>query len=191
MIAIGRTPYLGQFGGLHERDRETVETVLRMVDAAADRDRILTTLSGGEMQGDMPAAEPGRAYWRDDSIKVGTFYYSGDSRTSTGGSLFNRRGVDVDLFWRDLNVFGVYLLADDSVGYTSWYTQADYVILPHLVGALRYESVAPSSGAVISRAIPSVNILLRPNVKLVGEGVVMTSGSNRTYTVLGGLDYAF
>ena len=90
-------------------------------------------LSGGEMQGDMPAAEPGRAYWRDDSIKVGTFYYSGDSRTSTGGSLFNRRGVDVDLFWRDLNVFGVYLLADDSVGYTSWYTQADYVILPHLV----------------------------------------------------------
>ena len=39
MITIGRTPYLGMFAGTHPEDKEKVNAVLRLINAAQDKGR--------------------------------------------------------------------------------------------------------------------------------------------------------
>jgi iron complex transport system ATP-binding protein len=50
IVAQGRVPHMGWFGGLNARDVEIVESALREVDLLPLRHRIFAELSGGEQQ---------------------------------------------------------------------------------------------------------------------------------------------
>ena len=50
LIALGRSPYTGFWGTLHEEDKAIVEESIRMVGIGSLRDRMVQTLSDGERQ---------------------------------------------------------------------------------------------------------------------------------------------
>ena len=50
IVAQGRVPHMGWFGGLRARDVEVVESALREVDLLSLRHRVFAELSGGEQQ---------------------------------------------------------------------------------------------------------------------------------------------
>lgn len=50
VVAMGRNPYLGLLEGLGPDDREAVRTALERTDCAHLRERLVTELSGGELQ---------------------------------------------------------------------------------------------------------------------------------------------
>jgi len=50
IVLMGRTPHIGRFRGLRERDMEIAHRALDRTDTAYLRDRLITELSGGERQ---------------------------------------------------------------------------------------------------------------------------------------------
>jgi iron complex transport system ATP-binding protein len=50
IVAQGRVPHLGFFGGLSSKDHEAIENAMEAVDILHMRDRIFAELSGGEQQ---------------------------------------------------------------------------------------------------------------------------------------------
>lgn len=50
LVALGRSPYTGFWGRLHEEDKAIVEKSIRMVGIEALKDRMVQTLSDGERQ---------------------------------------------------------------------------------------------------------------------------------------------
>lgn len=50
VVALGRTPYAGRFGGLAARDRAAIERAIEATSCAGLADRTLSELSGGERQ---------------------------------------------------------------------------------------------------------------------------------------------
>ncbi len=137
--------------------------------------------------------------WRDDSLRVGAFVYRGDGShidfpfTLDDGSAVNiqdrhflRTGFFASLYVRDLNVFAAYVHGSDTLDqfdpagvplttvdavYKAWFTEADYVIYPWLVGAFRYEAVSNGDPSVpsLKTGIFHVSALIRANVKAMLE----------------------
>ncbi|MFQ5791120.1 MAG: hypothetical protein ACE5JI_11675, partial [Acidobacteriota bacterium] len=109
--------------------------------------------------------------------------------TMEGDENFTRIGGDFDLWVGDLNLFGALLYGKndrrafdgrENVDFTSWFVQGDYVILPWVIGALRYEKVDLPTGFVdVERLLPHVTLLVRANVKLVVEGQLYRNESGR------------
>jgi iron complex transport system ATP-binding protein len=50
MVALGRSPHLGRFEGLHKLDRDLIEQALRETNSYELKDRNINELSGGESQ---------------------------------------------------------------------------------------------------------------------------------------------
>ena len=126
--------------------------------------------------------------WRETSLRVGAFGYRGDGEGPLirgtghhGGSSFaedknfTRAGVDVNVYWRDLNLIAGFVRGRDTIAlfelheeehgeegehveteelelrfeesftYKGWFTELDYVFLPWLHGGFRYEWLDPPS----------------------------------------------
>jgi len=104
---------------------------------------------------------------------------------------FTRLGVDFDARLGNLNLFGALMHGrndrrefEGSVGtaFTTWFVQGDYVFLPWVIGAIRYETVnLPAGFRDIHAVVPHMTLLLRANIKLAVEGQLYRneSGSNR------------
>jgi hypothetical protein len=138
--------------------------------------------------------------WRDNSLRVGAFIYRGDGSgidfplTASDGSAINmqdehflRTGFYASVLYQDLNVFGAYLHDSDSLStfdpatesllgtieptYDAWFTQADYVFYPWLLGSFRYETVTPADKSVQSlrSGVFNLSALVRANVKVMAE----------------------
>lgn len=110
--------------------------------------------------------------------------------TLTGDERYTRYGFDFDAWYRDLNVFGAYMwgetrlspLSEDhaKADFTSWFTEADYVIYPWLIGAVRYEKVdLPEPMHDIERWIPHVTALIRANVKFTLDAEINPDDDRR------------
>ncbi|MDA2937435.1 hypothetical protein MYX75_04130 [Acidobacteria bacterium AH-259-A15] len=151
--------------------------------------------------------------WVDDSIRIGTFGIRGKTRGGPGlleDEDYLRWGADIDIWFRDLNLFGAYMWGRNEqpshdglleMKMNSWFVEADYVLLPWVIPALRYEvaefkPVRQAGAAIfdelptIRRIVPHVTLLLRANVKLVFESQhYFNNFSNNIYQV--GLDFAF
>lgn len=111
--------------------------------------------------------------WRENSLRVGIFGYTGDGTninfdiTDDEGNPFkiqdrryNRYGVFASWYFGDLNVFGVALHGNDKLAllddesleridetkrtYDTWFAQADYVIRPPFQVSVRYENLRPA-----------------------------------------------
>ncbi|MFQ5649996.1 MAG: hypothetical protein ACE5IY_08645 [bacterium] len=133
--------------------------------------------------------------WRDDSFKVGTFGYWGKAGVSGAENRFDRFGFDFDWWYRDLNVFGVFLhgreLKDDlqELDFDTYFVEADYVLLPWVIALLRYER-AHQPGPDVERFVPGIVLALRANVRLVGETEIYLNDSGDSLTRLR-LDFLF
>jgi hypothetical protein len=92
--------------------------------------------------------------WRDDSVTLGAYYYSGRSLKPSSApspeteNVFERIGVDIDWKWRGLNVLAGYVqgedgldrtIRDDDVESSAWFVEPSYRFLPWLIGQVRYE----------------------------------------------------
>lgn len=97
---------------------------------------------------------------------------------------FTRLGVDFDWRFQDLNLFGGYVWGETRLdplarpdleeSFNSWFTQADYVLFPWLVGALRYENVdlPDAFRGDLERWVPHVTALIRANVKFTFDATL-------------------
>ncbi len=104
---------------------------------------------------------------------------------------FYRAGFDVNIYWRDLNLIAGFARGRDTLAiyetisvsqpfelhdeegfnYKGWFTELDYVFLPWLHGAFRYERLDPSEHDSESFERVTVNgtALVRANVKALIE----------------------
>lgn len=141
-------------------------------------------------------------YWKDDSFRIGLFTYSGnhsyvnealdmefDDDVSLGGAEF-------DWWFKSLNLFGAYLSQKDDnpagdnveVDSKAWFTEANYVFYPWLIGLFRYELTdVETDPEPIKQIVPAVVLLPRANIKFVLEAQLRLddAGENKDKYVLG------
>ncbi|MBI4888469.1 MAG: hypothetical protein HY824_15340 [Acidobacteria bacterium] len=167
-------------------------------------------------------------FWRDDSVKVGAFAYNGKSTNTYEGSTvalsgtpgtglatvgvdssidndFHIVGVDFDWWFKDLNLFGLYLRqADDnprgsgeSIDTDAWFAEANYTIYPWLVGILRYAETAqdfsvrpdPTKQQFL---VPALTFLTRANIKFTIESQMRLDDPGKGHDrYLVGIDFGF
>lgn len=178
-------------------------------------------LGGGE-------APQSTEFWRDDSFKVGLFTYRGSStnvyegRTTVatgapGTGLvtvaaeseinndFDVVGVDFDWWFKDLNLFGLYLQQSDddprgtgeSIDTDAWFIEGNYTIHPWLIGLLRYGETAQDFAVrpdpeTQEFLVPALIFVARPNVKFTAEAQMRLDDAGKghdRYVV--GIDFAF
>ena len=178
-------------------------------------------LGGGEMSQDIE-------FWRDDSFKLGVFGYAGKSKNVYGGSTlalsgttgaglvvvsaetevensFTVVGGEFDWWFRNLNVFGLYMRQSDddprgtgeSIDTDAWFVEANYVFYPWLQGVLRY-GVTQQDFAVRADPedqkflVPALVFVARANVKFVLEAQMRLDDPGKGHdTYLVGIDFAF
>jgi hypothetical protein len=178
-------------------------------------------LGGGEMPQNIE-------YWRDDSIKLGLFTYVGESTNTYAGSTtalsgtpgagivtvsansvvendFSIVGAEFDWWFRDLNLFGLFLRQSDddprgtgeSIDTDAWFVEANYVVYPWLIGIVRYGetkqdfSVRPDP-VTQEFLVPAITLIARANVKFTIEAQVRLDdpGKGQDSFVLG-IDFGF
>jgi hypothetical protein len=176
--------------------------------------------------------------WQETSFRLGVFAYTGDgergaeeieaaimdpdptAREFVEDEDFTRVGMEFNLFFKDLNVFGAYVDGTDDINffiedpftpgvpildpaesgefdYTSWFVEFDAVLgWPFLHGALRYETVDlphVEMGVPVEdweRATASLIGLIRANVKAFAE-YTWDLDVNDNYRVYAGMGIAF
>lgn len=157
-------------------------------------------IGGMGLDGDTGGRPAPEKNWRDDSLRLGVFAYRGDAgsinfpvtteeglNTNVQDAHFLRTGLYASLFFKDLNVFGVYMHGSDSLqtfdagtaallgtvepDFHAWFTQADYLFYPWLQGSFRYETVTPADPSVPSlrTGVFNASALIRANVKAMVE----------------------
>jgi len=174
-------------------------------------------------------------------LTLGTYFFKGRSvqRLGEGEALtarepFYRVGGDFSFNYRTFNLFGLYMyghddnLVFDSTGtslvsgtpakFNGGFLQADYLMLPWLMGILRYDRVQSSAdflnqtasanyfspiGATRNRVTPGVQFLIHANIKASFEYAIrpqqaLTYNSNgqavgpfRTNTATGALEFVY
>jgi hypothetical protein len=177
---------------------------------------------GMGLDGDTTGKELPPENWRENSVRLGVFGYRGDGNdvsfefpdavTPAFGVVdrrYDRVGLYVSWFWRDLNVFGVYLHGKDALTvtdetadppaatnidptYDSWFVQADYVIKPPFQVSLRYEDTRPGDHAAAPIRVGNANFtyLMRANIKLMLE-YQRDLEESKNYNVAAVLRFAF
>jgi hypothetical protein len=136
----------------------------------------------------------------DNSVTVGAFVYSGSADIGADSMMqsnkFSMVGGDVNASYDRLNLFGGIGIRNDktpfvgdtlhqSANTTVWFGEADVVIYPWLLAALRYESWKSSmldpEGAPKSyndkQFVPGLIALVRPNVKIALRTTIAKSES--------------
>ncbi len=115
---------------------------------------------------------------------------------------FTRFGADASLWFGNLNLFGAFMWGETAMDplliheakaeFTSWFTEADYVFYPWLIGALRYEriDIPDLMDEDIQRWVPHVTALIRANVKFTFDAALYSKRrQNNRY--LFNLSFAF
>jgi hypothetical protein len=160
--------------------------------------------------------------WRENSVRVGILGYHGTGDDVSfplgddglGNPLFDvvdrrydRVGLYVSWFWRDLNVFGAYVHGKDALTvtdleaatvnkidptYSSWFVQADYVIRPPFQVSLRYEDLNPGDPAAPALRLANANFsyLIVANIKLMLE-YQLDLEESKNYNLAAVLRFAF
>jgi hypothetical protein len=178
--------------------------------------RVDYKFGGMGLDGDTSGVNLPPENWRERSVRIGLFGYTGDgsqvdfalSDTLTvRDDRYDRAGVYVSWYFRDLNVFGVALHGKDRLvvtdaeaetetqstrSYDSWFVQADYVFRPPFQASLRYESLNPADPEAESVRLANANFswLFRANMKFMAE-YRRDLNDSLNYTLAGVLRFAF
>jgi hypothetical protein len=167
-------------------------------------------------------------FWRDDSFKAGLFLYRGTSSNTYSGSVlaldptkpagvvtvsaekevkndFDLLGAEFDWWFRDLNVFGMYVRQTDddprgtgeSIDTDAWFVQGDWTVYPWLIGVLRYGQTKQDFARSADPAkqeflVPAIVFMARANVKFTAEAQMRLDRAGKGNDVyLLGIDFAF
>lgn len=179
--------------------------------------RISYKLGGLALDGDGYVAS--EKNWRERSLEIGVFGYRGDGRgmffpaeeeLEIEDSHFHRIGFDANLFLQDFNLITSYVRGTDDLStfavedeeqslqeegdssYDAWFIEGDYVVMPWLHGAVRYEWLKPAlDGApTFKRIVPNVSALIRANVKAYVE-YQRNLGDSDDYVLLTSVRFLF
>lgn len=168
----------------------------------------------GSSEGDIYGSSANN--WAEKSVTISTFGYFGTGSRSTvddnahkvlyrtqsiasedhdgensGDYKFQRLGMDVNIFFRDLNLFGGYINGfDDDEKYALYFAEANYMIFPWLIGVVRYEQSVPDHLDPFSQIIAHVTALYTANIKLNIESRIDPNDPGLNNLVIG-LDYSF
>jgi hypothetical protein len=132
-----------------------------------------------ELEGEVPI----NAY-AEKSIGFGTFGYRGKgiTRVNTAVPLenqFTRAGAKIDAYIGNLNLIGAVVSGRDnvrdvvprSIKSSSFFIEAEWMALPWVMPAARFEKTNFSDGRRnVRQFVPSVNLAVRANVRVVVEG---------------------
>lgn len=117
------------------------------------------------------AASASSAFWTDNSITIGAFGHGGKNADASKNRNF---GGNFDLFYNDLNLFGLYMVSQSKAGGASgWvdtkraFAEADYVVHPWLIPLARYEYTKEDGAEATNQIIPAIVIMVRANVKVI------------------------
>jgi hypothetical protein len=125
-------------------------------------------------------------------------------------SSFHRVGFDANLFVQDLNLITSYVRGTDNLStfavegdqrslheqgdftYDAWFVEGDYVLMPWLHGALRYEWLRPAlvGDPDFKRIVPNLTALIRANVKAYVE-YQRNVGESDDYVLLTSVRFVF
>jgi hypothetical protein len=120
--------------------------------------------------------------YTETAFSIGVFGYRGKSQpviTGVTEDWLMRSGFKADIWFKDLNVFGAVVLGKDELRGASPRTtdsssimaEADYLFLPWIMPAFRFEKTNYSDGRRnVIQLIPMISFLVRANVRLLGEG---------------------
>jgi hypothetical protein len=120
--------------------------------------------------------------YQETSISFGGFGYHGKNQPTLTGvteDSFTRSGVRVDAWWKELNAYGTVVFGQDDLRGTlprkidssSIMAEADYLVLPWVMPTFRFEKTNFSDGRRnVIQLIPTVNFLVRANVRVMAEG---------------------
>jgi len=120
--------------------------------------------------------------YEETSFSIGTFAYRGKSQPALTGvseDWLMRAGFRTDFWLKDLNVFGAAVFGTDelrgdatrTVDSSSIMAEVDYRLLPWIMPSYRFEKTNFSDGRRnVIEMIPSVNFLVRANVRVLAEG---------------------
>lgn len=154
--------------------------------------------------------------WAEKSITISAFGYFGKGGGSSGNGdehttlrtttafsgdhdsegpaneiPFHRVGLDANLFLRDLNLFGGFITGkDDESGYALFFSEANYMFYPWLIGVFRYESAIPEGMDTLQRLVIHVTALYTANVKFNMESRIDPDEPGLTNFIIG-MDFAF
>lgn len=153
--------------------------------------------------------------WSELSFQIGAFAYHGDGNNiffdgPTSGSLledrsFTRIGVNTNVYIKDLNLIAGYVNGKDEIAeyidseanvgkfiYNTWFLEGDYVLLPWLQPAIRYEWLNPGDKEApnFERVVTHVTALARANVRTYLE-YQRNVGESDDYTLLAGMRFVF
>jgi hypothetical protein len=122
--------------------------------------------------------------WADNSFTLGLSAYNGkETINDEVENDVKRLALDARLQLGNLDLFGIYIDEEDSDPFgqnelwesSLWFAQADYVLLPWMVGFVRYESLEkaldPRDGPLedLTRVVPGLVMAIRANVKITLE----------------------
>jgi len=118
---------------------------------------------------------------------------------------FDLIGVEFDWFFRDLNVYGMYVQQSDddprgtgeSIDTDAWFVEGDWTIYPWLIGVLRYGETKQDFSIRADPAkqeflVPAVVFMARANVKFTAEAQMRLDDAGKGNDVfVVSIDFAF
>lgn len=136
---------------------------------------------------------------RERSLTLGAFSYTGRGVPAGAGILedrFTRHGVKADLWVGPVNLYGAYVRGTDAVIGSAATTvqsrasmaQADYLLLPWVMPSLRVERTTYSGRPAVVAVVPAVSVLVRANIRVLGEAHIFNEAVSATGTRLNAND---
>ncbi len=133
----------------------------------------------GEIGGTEGQGSSTSAFYIDNSLRLGGFFYKGTADGANGQDDFSVVGGDIDLWFNRLIFNGALLQMKSKYdGYDrtslAYYTETNYVIYPWLIAYARYEYTDEDQNDNTDAAtniIPAIVALVRANVKVTMEYV--------------------
>lgn len=129
-----------------------------------------------------PAAMRSRDNWSDDSLRIGGYGYRGELATGGLPDSFERLGLDFDLWYKRMNVYGTWMHGrefkgrPDAFDFDAYFIEADYVLYPWLHPLLRLEHLSQPGNNTSDLVVGAV-ALIRANLRLVGEAKLFFNDS--------------
>lgn len=140
------------------------------VDINSDKDfygRLCYKIGGMGFDGSL---KEGTSSEKEISIALGTFGYKGIGTANNRNFDFYRLGGDVNIYLKDVNFIGGYILGANGIEeikkYNLFFAEIDYQMYPWLTGILRYEQANPNTLQSFSQLVPHISALIVANVKV-------------------------
>lgn len=116
--------------------------------------------------------------WAEKSLAISAFGYRGTGVSSGKDVDFSRLGVDLNLFMRDLNLFGGVITGTDAEyhdgelheeKYSLFFLEGNHMIYPWLIAVLRYEQANPEDLDSVRQVVAHITALYIANIKFIIE----------------------